>query len=406
MPVSADLSGTAGCRHRQDLRHYQTGHCLNKPFRIMISAGEASGDMHGALALRELKKQGLEFTSFGMGGPKLQAEGTEIVLDCRELSVIGIFEVLIQYRKLLRKLEYLRDSLRREKPDLLIIVDYPDFNLKLAETARELNVPVLFYISPQVWAWREKRVQRIGSLVSMMAVIFPFEVRFYEDAGVPVRYVGHPLVDEVHTELSREQAREAFALNDGDTVLGILPGSRNGEVKRVLPIMLAALDELKKTRPDIKVLLPAAPTLDRSLLDGLLAAHADSVQVLDGRAYDVMQACDAVMTASGTATLETAMMGVPMTIVYRVNPVSYAIMSRMIRIPWIGLVNIVAEKPVVKEFLQKRAKPRDIAREVKRLLEDQSYADDMRAELRIVREKMGEGGGSANVARLIRDMLN
>lgn len=371
----------------------------------MISAGEASGDMHASLALEELAKAGVEFTSFGMGGPKLEALGTELVLDCRELSVIGIFEVLIQYRKLLKKLNHLRDSLRREKPDMLVIVDYPDFNLKLAETAKELDIPVLFYISPQVWAWREKRVHRIGSLVSMMAVIFPFEVPFYERANVPVRYVGHPLVDEVHSELSYDDARQELCNNSEQQTLGLLPGSRNGEVKRVLPTMLATLDKVLEKHPNLNVLLPCAATLDRALLSNLLSEHKERVKVIDGRAYDVMQACDAVISASGTATLETAMMGVPMTIVYKINAMSYAIMSRMIRIKNIGLVNIVAEKEIVQEFVQKKASPVDIAIEVDKLLTDTSYAHKMRDEMQLVRQKMGDGGGSKNVALLLRDML-
>lgn len=372
----------------------------------MISAGEASGDMHASLALKELAELGVEFSSFGMGGPKLEALGTELVLDCRELSVIGIFEVLIQYRKLLKKLEHLRESLRREKPDMLVIVDYPDFNLKLAETAKELKIPVLFYISPQVWAWRENRVHRIGSLVSMMAVIFPFEVPFYEKANVPVRYVGHPLVDEVHSELSRDAAREEFCNTTDNQTLGLLPGSRNGEVKRVLPVMLATLDKVLEQHPNINVLLPCAATLDRELLNGLLRAHKERVNVIEERAYDVMQACDAIISASGTATLETAMMGVPMTIVYKVNAFSYAIMSRMIRIKNIGLVNIVADKLIVQEFLQKKAQPDNIAAEINRLLSDKNYSDNMCEEMAIVRQKMGAGGGSRNVAVLLRELLD
>ncbi len=371
----------------------------------MISAGEASGDMHAALALRELKSLDVEFSSFGMGGQRMQAEGMELVLDCRELSVIGIFEVLIQYRKLLKKLEYLRDCLRRRKPDMLIIVDYPDFNLKLAETARDLDIPVLFYISPQVWAWREKRVHRIGSLVSMMAVIFPFEVRFYENAAVPVRYVGHPLVDEVHCDLTPLQAKEKYSLGAHNPVLGILPGSRTGEVRRVLPAMLATVDKLRQDLPDIDIILPKASSLDKSVLDLLLRHHRNRIHVVQGNTYEAMQACDAIMTASGTATLETAMMTVPMVIVYKVNPISYAIMSRMIRIDSIGLVNIVAGKKIVREFLQRQAKPDAIARELYRLITDRAYAAEMRKQLLEVRQKMGEGGGSKKVAMLIKEML-
>ena len=377
---------------------------MTRRYKVMFSAGEASGDMHAANALRSLKSQGVDVEAVAVGGPKLAAEGAEILLDCRELSVIGIFEVLIQYRRLLKKLHFVRDCLREQKPDLLVIVDYPDFNLKLAETARELSIPVLFYISPQVWAWREHRVHRIGSLVSMMAVIFPFEVAFYEKAGVPVRYVGHPLVDEVGSSLSREQAREALGVPGEAPVVALLPGSRKGEVGRVLPVMHDALTHLRKQRSDVRVLLPVAGTLDDELLDQLLGPD-DSIIRIRGRAYDVMQASDAVMTASGTATLETAMMGTPMAIVYRINWLSYQIMSRMIRIPDIGLVNIVAGRRVVQEFVQKAAEPQAIANEVLRLIEDHDYAETMRRNLSLVQGKMGDGGASDKVADLIKEML-
>ncbi|MDO6459530.1 lipid-A-disaccharide synthase [Granulosicoccaceae sp. 1_MG-2023] len=378
---------------------------MSRPYKVMFSAGEASGDMHAANALRSLKAQGIELEAVAVGGPKLAAEGAEILLDCRELSVIGIFEVLIQYRRLLKKLNFVRDCLREQKPDLLVIVDYPDFNLKLAETARELGIPVLFYVSPQVWAWREHRVHRIGSLVSMMAVIFPFEVAFYEKAGVPVRYVGHPLVDEVGSDLSREQAREALGVAGEAPVVALLPGSRRGEVGRILPVMRDALEILRRQRPDVRFLLPVAGTLEDGLVDNLLGDSSEAIIRVRGRAYDVMQAADAVLTASGTATLETAMMGTPMAIVYRVNWLSYAIMSRMIRIPDIGLVNIVAGRRIVQEFVQKQARPEAIAAELQRLLDDPGYAAQMRAELAQVQAKMGEGGASDKVAALIGEML-
>lgn len=371
----------------------------------MVSAGEASGDMHAALALKALRQNGLEFTSFGLGGDKLSAQGTDLILHCRDVSVIGIFEVLIQYRQLLKKLNILRAALRAGKPDLLIIVDYPDFNLKLAETAKELGVPVLFYISPQVWAWREKRVHRIGSLITYMAVIFPFEVEFYQKANIPVRYVGHPLVDEVKCEFDQTQLRHEFNVQENEKVLGVLPGSRNGEVKRVLPTMLAVLDKLGSKHTNLKILLAHAPTLDDGLLSQLLAKHSGEIIIIKDRAYDVMQVSDAIMTASGTATLETAIMGTPMTIVYKVNPASYAIISRMIRIQNIGLVNIVAGKSIVREFVQKKAKPEAIARELSRLLSDKTYAENIRAELAVVKKKMGKGGASRNVADLIEEML-
>jgi lipid-A-disaccharide synthase len=372
--------------------------------KIMISAGEASGDTHAAHAIEALRAKGIEPKLLGMGGPKLEALGMELVLDARELAVVGIVEVLVQYRSILKKLNHLRDALRREKPDLLVCVDYPDFNLKLCETARECGVPVLFYVSPQVWAWRPKRVERIGKLVDVMAVLFPFEVDFYRKAGVPVRYVGNPLLDQVPQNPDRAALRTEFGVGD-KPVLGLLPGSRRGEIQRLLPVMLESVRELIARVGPIDCLLPVAGTLPRELIAEPVEASRLPIRLLDGRAHDVIAASNAVLTASGTATLEVGLVGTPMAIVYRVQPITYFIMRRMMIINDIGLVNIVAGRRVVQEFLQGDAKPKLIADELQQLLQDADYAAQIRAELAQLREKMGEGGGAENVAALMAEML-
>lgn len=374
--------------------------------RLMISAGEASGDHHAARFVAAMQRRGIDPVLCGMGGPHLQKAGMELIVDCRSLAIIGIVEVLIHWRRIMRELEKLRDRLRSEPPDLLILVDYPEFNLKLAETAREVGVPVLFYVSPQVWAWRPHRVQRIGALVDRMAVLFPFEAPFYERAGIPVEYVGHPLVDDIRPTVSVEQAREEFALDGTRPTLGLMPGSRNGEVQRLLPLLLDAARRVQSARGPVNLVLPLANTLEEaSVRKRIDASGLDVNLVPGGRAYDVIQVCDAVLTASGTATLETALMEVPMAVVYRVNWLTWQIMHRMMMVDDIALVNIVAERRIVQEFIQRDARPQAIADEAVRLLDDSAYREQMITDLAEVRHRMGEGGGPDRMAAVIERML-
>lgn len=374
--------------------------------RLMISAGEASGDHHAARFVSALKRRGTEPVLCGMGGPHLQKAGMELVVDCRTLAIVGIVEVLIHWRRIMRELEKLRERMRAEPPDLLVLVDYPEFNLKLAETARELDVPVLFYVSPQVWAWRPHRVKRIGKLIDRMAVLFPFEVPFYEQAGIPVEYVGHPLVDEIHPSIPPEQARAEFALDPGRPTLGLMPGSRLGEVERLLPLLLDSARRVQAQRGPVNLLLPLAGTLDEApVRERLDASGLDVHLVTGGRAYDAIQVCDAIITASGTATLEIGLMGVPMAVVYRVNWLTWQIMHRLMTVDDIALVNIVAERRIVQEFIQRDARPRAIADEAVRLLDDSAYREEIIGNLAEVRNRMGEGGGPDRMAAVIERML-
>ena len=374
--------------------------------RLMISAGEASGDHHAARFVEALRRRGHAPELVGMGGPHLQAAGMELVVDCRKLAIIGIVEVLIHWNRIMRELEKLRARLRRDRPDLLILVDYPEFNLKLAETAREVGVPVLFYVSPQVWAWRPHRVRRIGRLVDMMAVLFPFESAFYERAGIPVRYVGHPLVDEIHPTMPADEARRQFGIGNDRPVVGLMPGSREGEIERLLPLMLDAAAELQRGREPIRFVLPLAGTLEADSVRPHLERSDVDVRLIEGgKAYDVVPLCDAVITASGTATLEIALMGVPMTVIYRVQWLTWQIMRRLITIEDIALVNIVAERRVVREFVQDAARPKVIAAETARILDDSDYRDRMIADLAEVGTRMGDGKGPDRMAALIEEML-
>ena len=373
----------------------------------MVSAGEASGDSHAAHALQALASTGQSFTSFGMGAGALQSQGTELIVDCRDLAVIGIVDVLLNYHKFLKRLRHLRKTMQQRKPDLLLLVDYPDFNLKLAETAKALGIPVLFYVSPQVWAWRSGRVPRIGSLVNHMAVLFPFEVDIYRQADIPVTYVGNPVVHDATSDYTQKQARVMTGLNPDQQVVALLPGSRKGEITRHIPIMLASMQIMLAKQPSTQFILPVAPTLDKAFIEQILGSTDTSKLVLsDKDARDVMRSADVCLVASGTATLETALIGTPMVVMYIVNAINYAIMKRLIKIPDISLVNIVAGKRVVPEYLQHEAVPQDLADDLVSLLSNKDRRDQMLKDLALVKQKMGDGGASGRVATLIRQLTS
>lgn len=378
-----------------------------KRLSIMVSAGEASSDAHAAHALDALREQGVSFDSFGMGAGTLKKSGTELVVDCRDLVVIGFVDVLINYPKFLKRLRVLREHLQQRKPDLLLLVDSPDFNLKLAETAKTLGIPVLFYVSPQVWAWRAGRVPRIGKLVSHMAVLFPFEVDIYQQHGIPVTYVGNPVVADAISAFTVYEAREFMGLDPQKAVVTLLPGSRTGEITRNLPPMLESAKLIAAEHPDCQFLLPIAPTLDPAFIEQAVKANRPAkLHCTTKNSRDAMRAADVALVASGTATLETALIGTPMVVMYIVSKINYAIMKRLIKIPDISLVNIVAGKRVVPEYVQQDATPQAMAADVLSLLSDESRRGDMLRELNRIKDLMGDAGASDRVAELIITLTN
>jgi lipid-A-disaccharide synthase len=328
------------------------------------------------------------------------------MVDASDLAVVGLVEVLSHFPKLYNILARMRRVVREQQPDLLILIDYPDFNLRLAKSAKAAGVKVLYYISPQIWAWRPKRIDEIAKRIDMMAVVFPFEVPFYERAGIPVRFVGHPLVDSVQRSSDSKSYKRALGMDEERPVLGLLPGSRRGEIKRLLPAMLAAARLLCGRIPGLQVVLAQASTLNQSDIQPYLHESATEVNVVSDRFHGVLGACDAVVTASGTATLEAALMGVPMVIVYRMSPLTYPIIRRLVTVDHIGLCNIVAGETIVPELIQRDVTPERIAKELFPLLTDPTHAAAVRASLAGVRTKLGEGGGAANVARLVLEVLD
>ena len=372
----------------------------------MIVAGEASGDLHGSRLVQEALRLDPELKFFGIGGSQMRDVGVDTLVDSREMAVVGLVEVLAHFDVIYRAFTTLRKIIRTEPPDLLILIDYPDFNLRLAKVAKRAGVKVLYYISPQVWAWRVGRVKKIARLVDRMAVVFPFEVPFYEREGVPVMFVGHPLVDTVRPTMERPTAQACFGLDLERTTVGLFPGSRRSEIKELLPTILDSAKLLKERFAALQFILPLASSLEQADIAPYLDGCGLDIQVVSGQGYDVMQVCDAIITVSGTVTLEIALMGVPMVIIYRVSPLTYQIGKRLIKVDHIGICNIVAGERVVQELIQHEAEPEKIAAEIGRILTDKEYATVMITKLRGVREKLGSGGASQRVARLALEILS
>jgi lipid-A-disaccharide synthase len=371
----------------------------------MFSAGESSGDKHAANMFIELTKQSPKIKGIGMGGTKMQDAGVEIKYDSSAIGVIGLVEVVKHYGEIRRALALMKRLVSEEKPDLLVCVDYKEFNLKLAQFAKKQGIKVLFYVSPQVWAWRPGRVVTYGKAIDMMAVIFPFEKKFYEAENVPVEYVGHPSIDKVRPQYDKEEGFAQFSLKAGKPVIGLLPGSRVGEINRMLPIMLSTAEKLAQAHDGIQFILPQADSITDELLQSYLEKSAVSITVVKGQPYDAIQCCDAVMTASGTATLEVALLKVPMVIAYKLAATTYSLGKRLVNTQFIGLPNIIAGKSVVKELIQQEATVENLAREVSNILENKTYRHKMIGELTTIKEKLGKGGGSKNMANLALKML-
>jgi len=377
----------------------------HKPYKVMFSAGEASGEQHAAHLFIEMKKLQPGIRGIGMGGAKMAGAGIDVRYDSSQIAVIGVVEVIKHYAEIRRALKLMQSLLAAERPDLLICVDYKEFNFKLATYAKRIGIKVLFYVSPQVWAWRPGRVKQYGRVIDMMAVIFPFETAYYEAENVPVRYVGHPSVDRVRPRYSKSEDFQRFGLHAENPVVGLLPGSRSGEIKRMLPVMLEAATLLAERVPGVQFILPQAGSIADAVLQSYLQASKAKITVIKDQPYDVVQCCDAVMTTSGTATLEVALLTVPMVVCYKLSPPTYWLGRLLVKTPFIGLPNIVAGKGIVKELIQHEASPENLAAEIGLILTDTDYALQMREHLQGVKERLGQGGGSKNMAALALEML-
>ncbi|OED38306.1 lipid-A-disaccharide synthase [Chromatiales bacterium (ex Bugula neritina AB1)] len=370
--------------------------------KIMISVGEASGDMHSANVLRKLRTLTTQpIEAYGMGGKRLAACGMELTVDNTEHSVMGLIEVLHKYPTLRGHLNLLRQALSQNRPDILMLVDYPHFNMKLATTAKALDIPVLYYITPKVWASRAGRLTELKKTIDHAAVILPFEADLFEKHKIPATYVGNPLLDNTALVAAGNRHKPQ---ND-TTRIALLPGSRKSEVSYLLPVMLGAAKKIKMKYPEAEFVLPVAETIDPNLITVINAATDIDIELISSTDYDKLAQCDIALAASGTATLELAIMGIPMVVGYKMNPLSYVVVKRWLTIENISLVNIVADKKVVPELLQDEATAENFFTEADALLSDKEAYLQQKAHLTSVYNQLGTGGAATRLCKIITELV-
>src|SRR4030042_107045 len=382
---------------------FKTGR--NAP-KVMIVAGEASGDLHGASLVGEMLKMNPALNFYGIGGSRMKEAGVELLANAAEIAVVGLTEVISKLGNFFKIIKRLKNSLDELKPILVILIDFPDFNLNIvARAAKKRKIKIFYYISPQVWAWRKGRIDQIKKLVDKMAVILPFEVDTYAAKGFTVDYVGHPLLDLVKTQFTKQEARQHFGLSGNKTTIGLLPGSRTAEIKRLLPEMMRAAQIISQKIPDAQYILPLADTLEEKEIAGIISSSGVTVKIVSGRTYDAISCCDLAIVTSGTATLETGLLGIPMVIIYRVSLVSALIGEIVINVKNIGLINIVACKTIVPELIQLNANGQRIAAEALDLLLNEPKSIEIIKELAAVRARLGSPGAARRAAQIACDMI-
>ncbi len=367
--------------------------------RLLLSCGEPSGDLYAGALTRALFALVPELTVAGLGGPAFAAAGGELLADYRGLAVTGLTEAVAKVPQSLATLRRLTAAARRDRPGALVVIDFPDFNLPLARRIHRLGIPVIYYIGPQVWAWRPGRLKTIKSVVSRVLVIFPFEEPLYRDAGIPVEFVGHPLVELATPSAPKPVFLQRLGLDAAHPVVAVLPGSRPNEITRLLPDLLETCRLIRERLPRVQFLLARAPNLDQSLFAG--AALPTGLRVVEGDTDAVLAAADVTLTASGTATVQAALHGGPMVIVYRVSPMTYQLGKRLVRVDTFGMVNLIAGERLVPELIQEAFTPEAAAAEALSMLTDQERARAIRAGLARVRERLGGPGASRRAAAAI-----
>lgn len=426
-------------------------------------AGEASGDLHAANLARQILERLPAAQLFGIGGSRMQEAGVRLLRRIDDLAVVGIGEVMLHWRAIRQTFRSLCQFIQTKRPDLLILIDYPDFNLRLAKVARREHIKVLYYISPQVWAWRRWRIKTIARTVDTLLVIFPFELPLYQGCGLDVRFIGHPLMDVIGGEIApgrgaepreiepsmgmesinpyplalapgrwaepkepqsaespqsdslrqpaespsmREEICRRLGVDPKRPIIALLPGSRKSEISRILPQLLGAAEKLIRQKPDLQFLLALASTIKPSVVEPYLRRYPSvTIHCRESCTYDILRVADLALVSSGTATLETALLNTPMILVYRLSLLSYILGRMLIRVPYIGLVNLVAEKKIVPELIQYQANADKIASLAMEILQDQKRREYMRRELRKIRDRLGEPGSAARAAEVVMEML-
>ena len=370
--------------------------------RLLISCGEPSGEFYGAELVAELRKAIPDLEAFGLGGDRLAAKDVRLLAHLKDLAVVGLVEVLSHLRRLKRLFDSVVAEAARLRPDVAVLIDYPDFNLRLARELKKLGIPVVYYVSPQLWAWRRGRIKDVKRDVAKMLVIFPFEEQLYRDAGVPVSFVGHPLVDQVRPPADRAASARELGLAEDRPVIALLPGSRNKEVAFNLPPMLGAVKLLRDQRPELQFVLAAAPHL-RS--DAFQAAASLGVAVKEGVTREVLSAARVAIVASGTATVETALTLTPMVVVYRLSTLTYTLGKPLVNLTNYAMVNLIAGRVVVPELIQNDFTPERVSEETLKVLDDGEPRAQMLRNLEEVRERLGTGGATRHAAAEVMRIL-
>ncbi len=373
---------------------------------VLIVAGETSGDLHASRLVQEMKRHDPELRFVGIAGPQMRAQGVEAVYPAEQLSFLGFAEVLRHLpliRRVSRTMTRLLDELR---PDLVVLVDYPGFNLRFAKRAKQRNIPVFYYIAPQVWAWGSGRIEKMAERVDRLAVILPFEEHLFRQHGVDAHFVGHPLLDRVRDETPRELFCARVGVNPDARLVGLFPGSRRQEVQRHLPVMLELAELIGSQLRDTHFVVAQAPGLDQEVYTAAVKSWPPGVKLLREGHYALMQHASALVLASGTVTLEAAIFATPFVVIYKVSPATWLLAKRLVKLPYIGLVNVVAGRRVVPELLQRDLTADNLARTVRALLEDDALRNQMRANLLDVRRQLGQPGAAARAAELALDLLH
>lgn len=373
--------------------------------RILLSCGEPSGDLYAAALVEALRRRQPDIDVFGLGGERFAAAGGRLIEDFHGLSVTGLTEALKVIPRSFRTLTRLVRAARDQRPAALVLIDYPDFNFRLMSRIKRLGIPVIYYVSPQLWAWRAGRIKTMRRHVDRVLPIFPFEEAIYRREGIDVRFVGHPLIDLARPRQPREQFLRQLTLDPGKPVIGLLPGSRTNELERIAPVIAGAIPRILERVPDAQFVVARAPNLDDALFESF-GLSAVALRIVDGQTDDVLNASDAVVTASGTATVQTALHGKPMVVLYKLSPMTYRLGKPLALVDMYAMVNLIAGRRIVVELIQDACTAEAVADEAVRLITDAAYRAAMSAALDTVRLKLGGSGASDRAADAVLDVIH